>query len=115
MKAWKLLLPIPFVFALAMVPQDPAADAESAMILSISDFQYVTLQGTVTTVPAKNVVEIRYLEDHNEHIRLELVYDNGDYSMIDAQGFHVLRSGSSMREVKILRSKRSRLRFPKLP
>lgn len=115
MKAWKLLLPVPLVFALAMVPQDPAGDAELAAILSISDFQYVTLQGNVTTVPSKNVVEIRYLEDHNEHIRLELLYDNGDYSMIDAQAFHVLRSGNTMREVKLIRGKRSRLRFPKLP
>jgi hypothetical protein len=69
----------------------------------------------VTTVPSKNVVEIRYLEDHNEHIRLELLYDNGDYSMIDAQTFHVLRSGTTQREVKLVRGKRSKLRFPKLP
>ncbi len=115
MKAWKLLLPVPLVFALAMVPQDPAGDAEVAAIMSISDFQYVTLQGTVTTVPSKNVVEIRYFEDFNEHIRLELLYDNGDYSMIDAQAFHVLRSGNSIREVKVIRGKRSRMRFPKLP
>lgn len=117
MNAWKLLLPLPLVAALAMVPQDPqvSADADATTVVSISDLQYVSLQGTMTTVSARSVVEIRFLEDHKEHIRLELLYENGDYSLVDAQAFHLLRSGGSSREVRLVRGKQARMRFPKLP
>ena len=116
MKAWKYLLLVPLVVALAMVPQDPqAAEPDAATVASISDLQYVSLQGTMTTVSARSVVEIRFLEDHKEHIRLELVYENGDYTLVDAQAFHLLRTGASTREVRLVRGKQSRMRFPKLP
>ncbi len=118
MKAWKLLLPVPVVAALAMVPQDPqpvAADAvDQAMNATISELQYVNLQGNPHVVSARAVVEIRFVEDHTDHIRLELIYENGDYSLIDAQAFHLLRNGGSAREVRLVRSKQARMRFPKL-
>jgi hypothetical protein len=117
-KAWKLLLPVPLVAALAMVPQDPPSTdpslAEQAVILSVSELQYVNLQGAVNIVAARNVAEIRLVEEQGQHIRLELTYDNGDYSLIDAQAFHLLRTGSSSREVKLVRSKPARMRFPKI-
>jgi hypothetical protein len=117
-KAWKLLLPVPIVAALAMVPQDPQnADpslTEQAVVVSISDLQYVNLQGTAHTVTARSVVEIRLIEDQGQHIRLELTYDNGDYSLIEAQTFHLLRTGQSSREVKLVRCKPARMRFPRI-
>lgn len=119
MKAWKLLLPVPVVAALAMAPQDPQATdpalADQASVTSISELQYITLQGTPNVVPARSVVEIRFIEDHADHIRLELMYENGDYSLIDAQGFHLLRNGASAREVRLVRGKQARMRFPRLP
>ena len=51
-------------------------------------------------------------EQSPESVRLELLYDNGDYSMVDAQAFHLLRAGQSTREVKLVRGKQSRMRFP---
>jgi hypothetical protein len=117
-KAWKLLVLVPAVAALAMVPQDPSpapADApEPSTTASITELQYVNLQGTTQVVTARQVVEIRFLEDHPHHIRLELVYENGDYSLIDAQAFHLLRSGPSAREVRLVRGKQARMRFPRL-
>jgi hypothetical protein len=118
-KAWKLMLPVPFVAALAMVPQDPqpvvpADAAEQSMNASISELQYVSLQGNAHSVSARSVVEIRFVEDHPERIRLELIYENGDYSLIDAQAIHLLRNGPSTREVRLVRSKQARMRFPKL-
>ncbi|MCA8951387.1 MAG: hypothetical protein KDE27_17905 [Planctomycetes bacterium] len=120
MKYWKLLLAVPVVAALAMVPQDPsraggAGDPsldDIAHVLPISELQYVTRQGQTTVVSARNVVEIRLIDDLPEGIRLELYYDNGDYSLIDAQAFHLLRAGQSTREVKLVRGKQSRMRFP---
>ncbi len=120
MKAWYLLFPVLVISAVAMAPQgaqDPAdaAPAEQVTVLPITELQYVTPQGTLQAVPARNVVEIRLLEDHPHAIRLELVYDNGDYSLISAQSFHILRENGSTREVRLVRSKESRMRFPKLP
>lgn len=118
MKYWKLLLAVPVVGALAMVPQDPVAGAgdpnltDTTSVLPISELQYVTRQGQTMVVSARNVVEIRLIEDAPESIRLELYYDNGDYSLIDAQAFHLLRAGQSTREVKLVRGKQSRMRFP---
>lgn len=117
MKAWKLLLPVPFVIALAMVPQGqgPAdtALADIVSVVAISELNYVNQQGAPTSVPARNVVEIRVVEDVPHAIRLELYYDNGDYSLIDTSAFHLLRQGGSTREVKLVRGKQSRMRFPK--
>lgn len=118
MKAWKFLLPVPFVIALAMVPQgtqspgDPSL-ADIVSVVAISELNYVNPQGNTTVVNARNVVEIRLLEDVAQGIRLELFYENGDYSLIDAQAFHLLRNGGSTREVKLVRGKQARMRFPK--
>jgi hypothetical protein len=108
------------VAAMAMIPQGPQnvgdpALADQVTIVPISELQYDTPQGTTKLVSARNVVEIRFLEDHERSIRLELLYDNGDYSLIDAQAFHVLRNSGSTREVRLVRGKQSRMRFPKLP
>lgn len=122
MKAWKLVFAVPVIAALAMVPQDPKpeaapADAQAAansVVVMMSELQYTNLQGTTQVVPARAVAEIRFIEDHGEHIRLELIYENGDYSLIDAQAFHVLRNGPSPREVALVRVQQARMRFPRL-
>jgi len=117
-KAWKFLVPVSVAAALAMVPQDPApqspASTDQVAIVPVSEFKYTTLQGADRVLSARNVVEIRLFEDHPHNIRLELIYENGDYSMIDATEFHVLRSGTT-REVKLVRGKLARMRFPRLP
>ena len=105
--------------ALAMVPQDPAAaqpapQPPTDLVVTISDLKYVGGNGTAVVVPARNVVEIRLLEDRSD-IRLELLYENGDYSLIDAQEFHLLRGGSAPREVRLVRGKTDQMRFPRLP
>lgn len=118
MKSWKLLLAIPVVVAaVAMVPQgqnpgNPSLN-DSTHVIAMSELQYITRSGKEVQVSARNVVEIRLLEDFSEAIRLELYYDNGDYSLIDAQAFHLLRNGQSTREVKIARGTSARMRFPK--
>ncbi|MEO6595177.1 MAG: hypothetical protein ABIP94_10535, partial [Planctomycetota bacterium] len=86
MKAWKFLLPVPVLAALAMVPQDPQNPGDPALIdqvaiMPLSELQYTSIQGTTNVVSARNVVEIRLFDDHEHAIRLELLYDNGDYSL----------------------------------
>ncbi|HIE68881.1 MAG TPA: hypothetical protein EYP98_01270 [Planctomycetes bacterium] len=123
MKAALLILLLPIVAALAFVPakQDPqkpkdaAAATEVVTVLSISELHYVTLQGKTMKVPARNVVEIRMFDGQNDHIRLELLYDNGEYSLIDAQAMHLLRSGGGKRDVRLIRTTGTSMRFPQLP
>jgi hypothetical protein len=116
-----LLLPVPCVAALlAMMPQDPQGTADPAVtdvttVLSITELQYVDSQGKTSVIPSRNVFEVRMVEDVPQGLRLEILYDNGDYSLIDAQALHVLRSGRDKMDVRFVRSARARLRFPKLP
>ncbi len=119
MNAWKLLFAVPIVAAIAMAPQDPkpsdAAIADIVMIRTISELQYTPLGGASVSVPARSVVEVRYMDDRSDNIRLELVYENGDYSMQTVQGFHLLQNGNGSREVRLVRGASSRMRFPRLP
>jgi hypothetical protein len=119
-KAWHVLVCVLPLAALAMLPQDPAATptppaTEPVATASISELQYVSLQGTATVVAARNLTEIRLIEDRDEHICLELVYENGDYSLVQAQAFHLLRNGTGTREIRFVRCKQDRMRFPRLP
>ena len=121
MKTWLKLLPVPVVLGLlAMMPQsdqgsqDPNV-ADIVQVMQMSELHYVDLQGKSIVVPSRNVFEVRMLEDVPQGIRIELLYDNGDYSLIDAQAFHILRNSGSTREVRLVRGKQSRMRFPKLP
>lgn len=123
MKAPLLFLSIPIAAALAFAPyqnqdpQDPKAQdvAEVVTIMPISEMQYIDLQGKTVVVSARNVVEIRLFDDQKQHVRLEMLYENGDYSMIDAQAMHLLRNGPSKRDVKLVRTQLVGMRFPSLP
>lgn len=122
MKVWHALICVLPLAALSMMPQDPAAapvasppPSDTVAAAIISELQYVSLQGTPTVVAARNLAEIRLIEDHAEHIRIELTYENGDHSLIDAQAFHLLRNGTGTREVRLVRCRQDRMRFPRLP
>jgi hypothetical protein len=47
-------------------------------------------------------------------MRFELLYENGDYSQINAQAFHILKTGRDLMDVRLVRSRQARMRFPKL-
>ena len=121
-KASLLCLSLPIAAALAFAPapprsaQDPQEPApENIKVVSISELQYVDQQGKKASVSATNVVEIRVFDDHADSVRLELLYDNGDYSLIDAQAMHILRKSGSTRDVRLVRTQRATMRFPRLP
>lgn len=119
MKHWLLLLPVPCIAALiAMAPQDPATTGAAAQdvvaIVRMAELQYVNHTGSVTVVPARSVVEVRLHEDVHDAIRLELAYENGDFSVIHTSSFNILRQGVGVTEVRLIRSRSSRMRFPKI-
>ncbi len=120
MKTWMKLLPVPVVLGLlAMQPQseqgsqDPNV-ADIVQIMPMTEMHYVDMQGKSIVVPSRNVFEVRMIEDVAQGIRIELLYDNGDYSLIDAQALHILRSGKEPLDVRFVRSMRSRMRYPKM-
>ena len=92
MTHWKLLIAVPVLAAIAMVPQGESVatpPTEISHVVSISELQYRTPDGKTTTVSAKNVVEIRLIDDITDNIRLELYYENRDYSLVEVVGFEV--------------------------
>ena len=126
MKASLLFLSLPIAAALAFSPMqaapqdpqkptDPNKPAELTTVISLTELQYIDLQGKTTSVSARSVVEIRMFDGMNDHIRLELLYDNGDYSLIDAQAMHLLRQGGTTRDVRLVRGAATAMRFPRLP
>jgi len=120
MKTWQALLPIPCLcFLIAMMPQSPQgtqdpAVADVVQVMQMTEMHYVDMQGKTSVIPSRNVFEVRLLEDTTHGMRFEIVYDNGDYSLIDAQAIHILRTGKDPRDVRFVRSTRARMRFPKL-
>ena len=124
MKAPLLLLLLPIVAALAFTPnqtalQDPQSTANReqlvSTIISLSELQIEDMQGSVLRIPARRVVEVRMFDDMADHVRVEILYENGDYSMIAGQAIHILRSGDGTRDVKLIRTKLRSMRFPRLP
>ncbi len=124
MKASLLFLSLPIAAALAFVPNqsaqdpkpvDPNKPEELTSVISLSKLQVKDMQGLVTNFPARNVVEIRMFDGMTDHIRLELLYENGDYTLMDVQAMHLLRNDGSTRDVKLIRTKANRMRFPRLP
>ena len=123
MKNWKLLFTLPLVAGLAFVPQDPEPQAppppppavDPSSIVRASEIQYVDHQGQMHSVSSRTAVEVRLLDGGGPGIRIEILYENGDYSMIDAQAIHVIRSGRDLMDVRLVRAPLERMRFPKLP
>ena len=122
MKATLLYLSIPLAAALALSPapslqsQDPQnPEAENVKVMPISALSYTTANGVQQVIRAEKIVEIRLFDDHSDSVRIELLYENGDYSLIDAQQFNIMRRTGSPRDVRLVRTQRSKMRFPWLP
>ena len=122
MKATLLYLSIPLAAALALSPapslqsQDPQnPEAENVKVMPISALSYTTANGVQQIIRAEKIVEIRLFDDHSDSVRIELLYENGDYSLIDAQQFNIMRRTGSPRDVRLVRTQRSKMRFPWLP
>lgn len=114
-----LLSAIAILGLLAMMPQnpgqdDPAAKADVQRIVPLSQLQYVDLNGKTTALAARSMIEVRLVDDASDRLRLEVFYDNGDYSLMDVQAVHVIRAGQDVQEVRFVRTKKERLQFPLL-
>lgn len=121
---WKLVVPVTMfgVFA-AMAPrgiappQDPAGQPKEEVTVAarVAEVQYVDRSGQSHTIPGRNVLALRLIDDPAEGMRMEILYENGDYSLVDLQALHLLRQGADVQEVRLVRTTRERLLFPRLP
>lgn len=118
---WKFLIPVPLALGLlAMVPQGPdttppGQKEDLAATVRFAELQYVDRAGQTRAVPARSILVVRVLEGLAEGLRLEINYENGDYSLVDVQGFHLLRAGRDLQDVRLIRCRHDRMAFPRIP
>ena len=127
MKAKFLIFALPIAATLAFTNIQPTAQnpqavdntakskKEEGAVISFSEMQYTDSQGSRHSIPARLLAEVRLLQDRDQGLTFELIYDNGDYSLLRAQSTHLIRVGPSRRDVRIVRSQESEMRFPRLP
>jgi len=121
-KFCRLLLPLPIAIALlAMVPQDPQGADDPVLkndltqVVRCSQLQYVDLAGQTKVLTARSMVEVRMADDGPRGMRLEIYYENGDYSLIEVQGLHLIRQGQDVQDVRLVRTRTARTKFPRIP
>lgn len=104
---------------LAFAPrQDPAA-GEVRSRLRLTEFQYYTPAGQLQVCAAKDLVEIKlHPQPQRDGFVVEIYYANGDYSMLQTEGFHIIRRGQlgGVSEVNLVRTqgKLDELNFPSI-
>lgn len=125
MTRFKLILPALCLLALpayTLFHQDPALaqdrktdkNAGVSARVSFGALTYTEAGGqTPVTVLAKGLLEVRLLQVPTEGIRLEILYQNGDYSMIKPTSFHFLRKADAgSYEVLVTRADVHGMAFP---
>lgn len=86
--------------------------AKSAKV-TFSQLVYTDASGASQTIPAKTMTLIRLLQVPDDGLRLEILYENGDYSLIRPQTFHFLtRSDSTSASILVHRSSVASMSFP---
>ena len=92
--------------------QDPF---RQQMVWNFAMLQYVNAQGELTEVRATDLRSMHLLlAEDTGLMRLELVYENNDYSSVELSDFHLIRrsSASGSADVSVIRSRVQGMSFP---
>ncbi|MCC6782467.1 MAG: hypothetical protein IT457_06465 [Planctomycetes bacterium] len=83
---------------------------------SFTVLQYTNARGDVVEVPARNLSKIWLLKDEDGDLRMEILYQNRDYSSLAIRDFSVIRSSPSAVavDVPIVRTTISGMAFPEM-
>lgn len=119
----KLLVPALVLLALPALAWRSTQDKEekrpqgrpqgTSARVNFAIFTYTDTGGRTTSVQARDLIEVRLLHGQQEHMRLELLYQNGDYSMVDAHAFHLVRkSEAGGSDVVVTRAEPAAIVFP---
>jgi len=105
------------LLAMTTLDQDPQ-NPENRSRLRFAELQYVTATGTTVPIAAKDIDEIKlHTRPHGSQVLLEIYYQNGDYSLIQTEGFHIIRRGAAgTQEVSLIRTEgeAADFTFPKI-
>jgi len=82
--------------------------------LNFAILQYTNSKGKSVEVPASTITKIWLIADSDGDLRMEISYENGDYSSLAINDFHVIRRSSNLAsvDVPVVRSDMSGLAFP---
>lgn len=107
---------VPFSIAAAVAPQDPQIDDDfrQEVVWNFAVLQYVNTRGETVQIPASRLTKVWLLRTVEDRMRLELLYENKDYSQITVDEFHVLRSApnTSAVDVPVVRAEIDAMAFP---
>ena len=82
--------------------------------LNFAVLQYTSSAGKTTEIPAATITKMWLIADSDGDLRMELSYENGDYSSLELHDFHIIRRSSNLAsvDVPVVRSDMSGLAFP---
>ena len=110
------LLPWTLAAFAAPVPQNPVQDTfRQQMTWNFAMLQYVNAQGELREVRAADLRSMHLLlAQETGLMRMELVYENNDYSSVEMRDFHLIRrsSAASSADVPVVRSLIQGMSFP---
>ena len=110
---------IPVLAAPRVVPQDPAPAVRQAPFYQESSWnlavlQYTNARGDVVEVPARLLTRVWLLKTPEGRLRMEILYENRDYTSVDIRDFSIIRSspGNAAVDVPIVRASIDGMAFP---
>ncbi len=94
--------------------QDPAY---RTAVINFSVLSYANPKGEMVKVMASTITKLWLLTSPRGEMRLEILYENGDYSMIQVTNMDFIRRmpGATAVNVPIVRSGMEGMAFPELP
>ncbi len=100
---------------------NPAQDSEQkrdpfyqSTRLNFAVLQVTNAAGKSTEIPASTITKIWLIADSDGDLRMEVSYENGDYSSLELHDFHIIRRSNSLAsvDVPVVRTDMSGLAFP---
>ena len=105
----------PILLPLQDAKPEAAADGfTSSARVRFAMLQYNDGAGQTQSVAARNIREVRLVKLSDQDLRLELLYHNGDYSLIALGTMHFISKADGMpsEEVLVTRTTSAGIRFP---
>lgn len=97
-------------------PQDPQRrdPFQQQSVWNFAILQYTDSKGDVVEVPARDIARIHLLATVEDRLRMEIVYQNRDYSSIAIRDFSVIRTSPTVTasDVPVMRGRFETMAFP---
>lgn len=111
---WLASLLLPAALLIGAVGSQDQNPEQRRNTLRFSELQFVDATGTLRTVSANDLLELRLHRDGTEgSVLIELYYSNKDYTLMHVTGFELIRRGANSNEVVLLSE--APLIFPNIP